>query len=275
MSAAPGQQKVPRTASPQGAGEKRKLCLLPANLQGIGRREGQEDAFAFVNALDREAIEKQGLLAVVADGMGGMLGGRTASQTVTASLAGSFRRFDADADPAEALEQAVRDANAAVFQALRGRGGSTVAAALIRDGKLYFVSVGDSYLFLLHNRVLIRLNRSQNVLSCELLNSMLTGRPGLREAWENPERDAITQFVGVGELEETDALRRPLALSAGDVLLLCSDGVGAVLAPDTIEKCLSHGAPEDMCAALEREIRKRDLKYQDNYTALVIQCREE
>ena len=46
-----------------------------ANLQGIGRRELQEDAFAFGNALDPDAIRRGGLLLVVADGMGGMKGG--------------------------------------------------------------------------------------------------------------------------------------------------------------------------------------------------------
>ena len=275
MSASGGQDQVPRTASPPGAHLARKLSFLPANLQGIGQRSEQEDDFAFVNALEPEAVEKQGLLAVVADGMGGMLSGRTASETVTASLTESFQGFDPGTDPAGELEKAVRSANEAVFRKLGGKGGSTVAAALIRDESLYFASVGDSYLFLLHDRVLIRLNRSQNVLGCALLASMLTGRPGLREAWENPEREAITQYLGMAELEEIDGLRRPLALSAGDVLLLCSDGVGAVLAPNTIAKCLSHGEPKDMCGELEREIQSRNLRYQDNYTALIIQCREE
>lgn len=268
------QEKVPTTAAPRKTEGKGRLCYVPANLQGVGRRAGQEDAFAFANALDHEAVAREGLLAVVADGMGGMQGGKTASEAVTASLVRSFKDFTAEEDPGRQLERAVRAASGEVFRRLRGAGGSTVVAALIRDEKLYFTSVGDSYLFLLHDRVLTRLNRSQNVLSHALLASLLCGSPTLEEAWGDPDRDAITQFVGMEELEETDSLRRPLPLAAGDVLLLCSDGVGAVLSPDCIARCLSHGLPADMCAALEGEIKSKKLRYQDNYTALVIQCRE-
>ena len=275
MSGAEKQDRVSRTASPAQTGEKRALHYLPANMQGLGSRTGQEDAFAFANALDPVAIAKSGLLAVVADGMGGMQGGRTASQTVTASLVRSFEGFTPGEDPGQQLERAIRAASGEVFRRLRAAGGSTVVAALIRDEELYFTSVGDSYLFLLHDRVLTRLNRSQNVLSCDLLDSMLGGRPTLAEAWQNPERDAITQYAGLEELVETDFLRRPLRLAAGDVLLLCSDGVGAVLAPNLIRDCLCCGVPEEMCAALDREIRNKKLRYQDNYTALIIQCREE
>ena len=54
----------------------RDLVLLVSNLQGIGRREGQEDSFALLNASDPEVLAQRGLFAVVCDGMGGMEGGK-------------------------------------------------------------------------------------------------------------------------------------------------------------------------------------------------------
>ena len=54
--------------------------LLAGNLQGMGDREGQEDSFALVNLTPQEEQEPRGLLAVVADGMGGMEDGKAASQ---------------------------------------------------------------------------------------------------------------------------------------------------------------------------------------------------
>ena len=50
----------------------RLLSYQVANLQGIGTRERQEDSFAFVNALDVTEMRRKGLLAIVADVMGGL-----------------------------------------------------------------------------------------------------------------------------------------------------------------------------------------------------------
>ena len=144
---------------------------------------------------------------------------------------------------------------------------------LIYREKLYFTSVGDSYVFLLHNHTLVRLNHSQNVLNRDLLDDILGGRLQPENALRNPEKDAITQFLGMPSLDEMDFLRRPLPLSAGDVLLFCSDGVGGVLDRSCLEECLRHGHPTDMCAAIDAQVKKSNMKYQDNYTALVVQCR--
>ena len=252
---------------------RRPLSYLPANLQGIGRREKQEDAFAFGNALDEEAIARGGLLMVVADGMGGMAGGKIASMTAVSSLLAAFKDFDMEGDLVRQLEDAVFAASEEVEARLHGAGGSTVLAALIYNEKLYFTSVGDSYFFLLHNRQLTRLNRSQNLLNAERRAAIRSGVLDPHGPDRNPDKEAITHFIGMPGLDETDSLRCPLPLAPGDVLLLCSDGVGGVLSGACIEDCLSFGVPTDMCAALETEIKRANLRYQDNYTALVIQCR--
>ena len=62
----------------------RLLSYQVANLQGRGTRERQEDSFAFANALDVTEILRRGLLAVVADGMGGLKDGREVSQACVA-----------------------------------------------------------------------------------------------------------------------------------------------------------------------------------------------
>ena len=69
---------------------KNKLPYLAANLQGIGARKSQEDSFAFANVFDAEQIEKNGLLFVVADGMGGMRDGKIASDTAVYSIKNDF-----------------------------------------------------------------------------------------------------------------------------------------------------------------------------------------
>ena len=265
-------EKLQETIAPKVTA-KQPLKYLVANLQGVGRRNSQEDSFAFGNALNEEAITKNGLLVVVADGMGGMKSGRQASEIVATCLLKSLDSFDLSGDIVRQLNTAVLAANDRVFEQLKGCGGSTVVVGLIYQEKLYFTSVGDSYVFLLHDYQLVRINRSQNVLNREYLDDILNGIIKPEIAAQNPEKDAITQFIGMQELEELDCFQRPLHLCPGDVLLFCSDGVGGVLDTQCLAECLRHGTPSDMCTAIEAEIQNRKLRYQDNYTALIVQCR--
>ncbi len=265
-------EEIPKTVPPRTP-PGRKLHYQIANLQGIGRRENQEDSFAFGNALDEEAIAQKGLLAIVADGMGGLQGGKTASETAITAILTAFESFDPEADPIQQLQTALWDADAAVTEKLRGAGGSTCVAGLILEDKLYYVSVGDSYVFLLHDHRLTRLNRSHNVFCRDMLEEFSAGTYFPEKVRRNPEKDALTCYLGMGGLEEIDLLRKPWRLRAGDVLLLCSDGVGGVLDQGCLEDCLCYGHPEEMIAAIQKEIKAANQKYQDNYTALIVQCR--
>ncbi len=272
------QDKVPPTQKSGTAApaeeEKGSLHYLAANLQGRGSRLHQEDAFAFGNALDDAAISERGLLAVVADGMGGMEGGKLASTTAVAEVLKAFQAFDPAGDLPAQLNEAVHRADDAVHGHLRGNGGSTLVLALAIKEKLFFSSIGDSSLFLLHDRELTQLNAMHTVFHETLREQLRNGEMLPELARETPEREAITQYVGMPWEPEIDYLRRPLPLYSGDVLMLCSDGVAGVLEPSLIERCLCQAVPEEMCTALEEEIKRKKRKYQDNYTALIIQCRK-
>ena len=262
---------IPRTVAPRPMLP--GLSYAVANLQGIGRREQQEDSFAFGHALGDEEVEKRGLFFVVADGMGGMADGRLASETVVKSLLSDYEGFDLQGDVPEQLASAVLKAGRQVFDKLAGRGGSTAVAALIHEKKLHFVSVGDSYAYLFRNRQLVRLNSSHNLLNEEYACTIRNGSLDPEEARNTQQGEALTQFLGMPGQHEIDRNIKALKLKAGDVILICSDGVAGVLSEDCISECLSYGLPMDMCQALEKEIQKANLRYQDNYTALVVQCR--
>ena len=78
---APAEEQAPPVEGPSGP-----PVLLAGNIQGIGGREGQEDSFALVNVSDQAGQETRGLLAAVADGMGGMADGKEASQSAVEDL---------------------------------------------------------------------------------------------------------------------------------------------------------------------------------------------
>ena len=251
-----------------------KLVYKAANLQGIGKRARQEDSFSFSNALESDPVGEMGMLITVADGMGGMADGKKASEAVIRSISTDFREFDREGDIAAQLEAAVFKAGDEVYSLIGGMGGSTVVTAVIYDEKLYFTSVGDSYIFLMRNRQLVRLNRSQNIQNEMYLETLSDGSTDPSIANSVQQKEALTQFLGMDGLEEADSLVKPLDLLPGDVLLLCSDGVAGYVDETCIAECLSFGVPIDMATALDREIRLADRKYQDNYTALIVQCRK-
>lgn len=249
-----------------------QISYQAANLQGLGTREQQEDAFAFANATDVTRIRERGLLAVVADGMGGMENGALASRTVINCLRTKFDEMEPEHDLAGQLYESVLQANSQVYRVLDGNGGSTVVVCLLYEGQLYFASVGDSFLYLMREGQLIRLNREQNVLHTRYLAAIHSGNVSMEGIDSESEDAALSQFLGMPELDEVDCFRRPLPLKDEDVLLLCSDGVGGVLTEETITSCLQKESPDAVCAALEDAILQEGRLYQDNYTALVIRC---
>lgn len=248
------------------------LSYRGANLQGIGSRSEQQDAFAFVNLLDVTCIREQGLLAIVADGMGGMEGGAFASQTAVSCLMQGFQGMDRTESFYYQLCDSLQSADNAVYQKLRGTGGSTAVVCILFQEQLWYASVGDSFLFLRRGGELYRLNSEQNVLHERWQAAIRRGQLCADAAEKDRESQAVSCFLGMGGLGEIDGFIRPLDLQDGDILLLCSDGVAGVLSEEDLQFALSRSTPQEMCADLDRMIQSRQEPYQDNYTALMIQC---
>ncbi len=259
-------------ASPAPAVPKRLISYRVANLQGVGSRERQEDSFTFVNAMDVTEMRRNGLLAIVADGMGGMRDGKVASETAIACMKKDFQAMDRSGDIAAQLRDSVLNAGARVFDSLGGGGGSTVVACIFYEEQLWFASVGDSFLYLLRDGQLLRLNREHNVLHERYLETIRSGSMDPEPARADWEKSALSQFLGMDVLDDVDYLRRPLKLHDGDRFLLCSDGVAGVLSEAALQSYMEKGTPADACAAMEKAILMENRQYQDNFTALVVQC---
>lgn len=248
------------------------LSYQVANLQEKGARPYQEDSFAFVNALDVTEIREKGLMAVVADGMGGMEAGKQVSEMAVSCMVSAFNQMQQTGDLAAQLRNAVISADDALVQRFKGIGGTTLISCVIYDEKLYFASVGDSYLYLARNGGLYRLNREQNYRHQLYAETLSAGSIDPTVADQDPDGHRLSAFLGMGGLPELDGLRRPFPLQNGDVLLLCSDGVGGVMTEDQIIRDLSAGSAAEICLKLGESVRRAGRMHQDNYTALVIRC---
>lgn len=264
---------ISRTTSFSPVDEERPITYQLAALQGIGRRKEQQDSFAYVNENDVVKCKREGLFAIVADGMGGLADGKQVSELVIDCMLRSFSELDYEGDFTEQLKAAAVQANNRAFQEYNSRGGSTLVACLLYNGKLWYVNVGDSALFLLRNGSLSQINVEQNSLTSDYRHLVHIGEMNPEDARSNPEKAALSHYMGMYDLDEVDAFLRPLPLKNGDALLICSDGISGFLRDDQIKQCMLSGSPRDVCSKLEEEVYRRAAKNQDNYTAVVIQCK--
>lgn len=232
-----------------------------------GARSGQQDCF-FVSP----AEESAGLLAIVADGMGGLADGDKVSQTAVSAMAQGF--YHVKGTPQQVLLQLAAQANAAVNSLLGEdglyRSGSTLTAGLIRDGAFHYLSIGDSRIALYRNGVLYQLNR-EHVYRNELYVSYVNGCETLEGAAGHPKGAGLTSFLGMGELKYIDLPAQPVAVQPGDRFLLMSDGVYNALSPREMEDALSRG-PGQAAQALDSAIKAKGYQNQDNYTAVILNC---
>lgn len=237
----------------------RPPALELANLQGLGCREEQQDAFG-ISRMDR--YEAEGLLAVLCDGMGGMAeGGKIATETA-AELVSLFPWEEDGFVPRWARQRSAR-----VYRQFRGHGGTTLVAAQVKGDRLSFWCVGDSDLFLLREGKLYSLNTRQEYQN-ELILRALGGAFPLEEAFLDPQSGALSEYIGKEEVHG-DCSRMPFPLLPGDALLLCSDGVSDTLTLKQLREALGL-PPQACCDKLEREILLAQKPGQDNYTAIVI-----
>ena len=230
-----------------------------ANLQGLGMREEQQDAFG-ISRMGR--LEEDGLLAVLCDGMGGMAEGGMIAAETAAEMVGMFPWED-DGAVAEWLRQR----SSRVFQQFRGHGGTTLVAALIRGQSLSFWCIGDSDLFLLREGKLYALNVRQEFKNDLVLRALEVAFP-VEEAFADPQAGALSEYIGKEDVK-CDYTYLPFSLQAEDVLLLCSDGVSDTLTLKQIREAMAL-SPQACCDRLESEILAAGKANQDNYTAIVV-----
>jgi len=248
-------------------------------------RKNNEDAY-LVSAMDGEEpgvnglnraprLCQVGLLAAVADGMGGAAAGEVASREGLASIAvylfGHWGRFQA-ADATEeglfrALQGAAVEASAAVLRysdtdrKIRGMG-STLTATVIWNGHLYLCQVGDSRAYLYRRTHLRQLTVDQTLVNDMIASGFITPE----EAKTHPQRSMITQALGCPQPVKPVLGR--VALRRGDRLLICSDGLHGEVSDDQIleilekgysprrslelllEKALAHGGRDNITAIL-------------------------
>lgn len=252
------------------AGENRETrnTIQIAGLHNIGARPYQEDSMGAEELND-------GILAVVADGMGGLSGGDRVSQKIVYTMLEYGKKLPPDQIDG-VLETMVNGVNQEVNQMLGPDGlyksGSTLLAVLIRNHQFQWITVGDSRIYYYHQGRLSQLNQEHNV-GQDMLIKATRGELSFEDARNAPKKGRVTSFIGMGTLKYVDKSCRSIKLEAGDRLLLMTDGVFNALPDQTILSVLANYPDVQMEATkLEQFVLQAGHPKQDNFTAIILGC---
>jgi serine/threonine protein phosphatase PrpC len=237
--------------------------LVVAGMSDVGCvRSNNEDSFGVFAA----ETPRKGCLMVLADGMGGAAAGEVASRlavdAVTAHYLADRRRHRAQ----ESMRTAIQEANRSVHErSLSGSGtggmGTTCTAAGISGNSLVVGHVGDSRAYIVRPRSIEQIT-ADHTLAAELRDA---GRSGT--AVPQSAHHVLTRCLGSQADVQVDVTGRVVRLDAGDAVVLCSDGLPAVVEDDEICQIVSSKPPRDACRGLVELARSRGGP--DNVTVLV------
>jgi PPM family protein phosphatase len=224
----------------------------------VGRlRERNEDSF----------VVKEPLFAV-ADGLGGHLGGEVASRLAVDTLTSEAGADGPEDGLPDRLRAAIHQANSAVAERaandpqLTGMGTTLTAFVAGRD-RIYLAHVGDSRAYLLRDGDLRLLTEDHTLVQRMVKEGRLTPE----QAEIHPQRSVLTRALGIEVELEVD--QATVEVTASDRILLCSDGLTAMIGDEDIRKILAgHDDPQSASEALVEAANAAG--GQDNITTVVV-----
>ncbi len=218
-----------------------------ATAAGPGRPFNQDSILVYVR--DGGPSSPSWLLAAVADGLGGEPGGELASEiavtTLERELATAMRIPDHASIVRAFLCAHARIRSESGDSPVLDRMGTTLAAVVAADDLVFVANVGDSRVYTVNAAGIRQLTTDHNVVGEQVLAGVLSAE----EALNSPMRNMLTRFLGVrDEVSEVDVF--PAILGRAERIVICSDGVHAVLPRQEIRRIAIDGSCQEAAQGL-------------------------
>jgi protein phosphatase len=224
-----------------------------ATHQGMVRQNNEDSLYP-----DRSGESDGPAVLMVADGMGGHVAGEVASRLAINAAASST--LD-PGDRVAAANRAIRE-EVARQPDLQGMGTTLTLVELTPEGTAKFGHVGDSRAYLFRDGELKQLTDDHTVAA----EYVALGQLSVEEATGHPQSHMLTRCLGLTRFVNVDEF--DLELEAGDRLLLCSDGLNLMVAPEGIVENLTGGTADEAAWKLVEVANKAG--GHDNTSVIVI-----
>ncbi len=248
-----------------------------------GNRDYQQDNVYVTPGSKLANNHRTRVMAVVCDGMGGMADGGLASSIAVDTLKNGFEIIKNATEvniPAFFLSGIkAADKKISSIPKVNGKGsGTTMVAVIADDNYLYWASVGDSSIYVIHNNEMKKITTDHNYsLRLRMLyeSGQITAEEyGIkRQTTSKRQQEALISFLGMGNVSLMDISQQPFEMSYGDIVILCSDGITKTLDDNQIYKIMSNEneAIEKKAKILVDAAIRRNPFTQDNTSVAILQ----
>jgi PPM family protein phosphatase len=205
------------------------------------KRDHNEDYLGHAAPESLQDIQQRGWLFAVADGVGGQELGEVASRTAIETVMAGFNVAPLGEAHSALLARLVQAANIKVYETGRatGPGGTAMATTLVacalRYDRVTVAHVGDSRCYLIRRGHAMALTRDHTVVNDQVRLGVLNAR----EAAKAETRHILSRSLGLDLFVSVDTSEHQV--TAGDVLLLCSDGLHGAVSGAEIARAASVG----------------------------------
>jgi PPM family protein phosphatase len=232
---------------------------------GLVRTENQ-DNFGKFPADVTDVYSPKGVLFIVADGMGGHVGGKEASQFAVEIVSREYFSHGS-INIAEALSDAFNTANREIGKSaeevpLYHKRGTTCTALVLQNNVAFIAHIGDSRVYRIRKSLITQLTTDHTQVSEMVRKGILSEE----EAILYPSKSVLTQALGINETLKTE-IKENITVLPDDIFVLCTDGLSKV-SPNEIKDIVLNSSGEEVCNKLIDLANKRG--GQDNVTVQVI-----
>jgi PPM family protein phosphatase len=223
------------------------------------KRQGNQDSFM---------IDERLGLFIVADGVGGHMGGEVASAIAVETVREVVGHPKAVSfSPKQVIMQSYEEASHRIFDRatqeskLNGMG-TTMVMGYVRDSKIFIGNVGDSRTYLYRKPYVWQLTEDHSLINEQVRLGLLTEEQAIKVIGKN----VITRSVGFERDVFPDVLEREI--SSGDTFIFCSDGLSGMVTDEKIQKVMSENPIEKTAEILIQQALANG--GDDNVTVLVL-----
>jgi serine/threonine-protein kinase len=240
-----------------------------AQLSSVGPvRVKNEDYLGHWLPTTEEDLRERGVLAVLADGVGGQGHGEVASRLAVETALTKFVESKPGTASGQLLRQLFNAANIAVYDAgmhrrEQGRMATTLLIAHFRHNEVNLGHVGDCRAYIIQEGRIRRVTTDHSYVGLQLKMGLITEA----EAATSQLRSLLTRSVGKDLTVQVEL--HSVVVNRGDFLVQCSDGLHAYVSEQEIREIVTHHPPEEACRVLIALAEKRQTD--DNLSVQVVQ----